>query len=112
MSLAPETSQADMSPLKEAAPWNVPIMLVTEETSQEERSPLKEEASRNMSRMLVISDRSGESAARYAIEDAPLNANSMDSHRMSPHWSMDCSFAALASPLRYILVKSPDMPTV
>ena len=112
MSLAAETSQEEMSPSKEAAFWNAPIMLVTDETSQEEMSPSKEEAPWNMWRMLVTSDRSGESAARYTIDDAPSNANSIDSHCVSPHWSMDRSFAALASPLRWILVKSPDMLTV
>ena len=48
MSLAPETSQEEMSWLKEEAPLNMLVMATAEETSQEEMSWLKEVASRNM----------------------------------------------------------------
>ena len=48
MVVTEETSQEDMSPLKEDASANIWDMVVTEETSHEEMSPLKEEAPRNM----------------------------------------------------------------
>ena len=44
MSATRETSQDDMSPLKEAARTNMDNMLVTEEVSQSEMSWLKEAA--------------------------------------------------------------------
>ena len=44
MYVTDETSQAEMSWLKEAAPSNMPFMYVTDETSQAEMSWLKEEA--------------------------------------------------------------------
>ena len=45
--------------------------------------------------------------------DAPRNAELADSHRMSPHCSIDRSLSALGCcPSRYILVKSPYILTV
>ena len=88
-------------------------MSVTEETSHPERSPLKDWAEKNILDMSVTNDRSGASVARYTIFDAPLNACLMDSHCISPHCSIDCSFRALVpSPDKSIFVKSPDMLTV
>ena len=108
-----ETFQDDMSPLKEEASLNMPAMSVTLETSQDDMSPLKEEAPLNMPAMSVTLERSGTSVALYTMLLAPLNANLIVSHRMSPHWSMETSLRALVeSPDRLILVKSPDMRTV
>ena len=44
MSVTEETSQVEISWLKEVTLWNIPDMSVTEETSQVEISWLKEEA--------------------------------------------------------------------
>ena len=108
-----ETSHPERSELKEEASSNMRDMLVTPETSHPERSPLKEEASSNMRDMLVTSERSGTSFALYTMFDAPRNADSIDSHLVSPHCSIDNSLFALGCcQLRCILVKSPDMLTV
>ena len=93
MSVAPETFQDDMSPWKALAASNIRFMSVTCETSQVERLPLKLVANLNISEMSVTADRSGASVARYTMFDAPLNAPLIDSQRMSPHCSIDCSFS-------------------
>ena len=49
MSVTLRTSQPLRSPLKDAAPENMPLMSVTLRTSQPLRSPLKAAASINMS---------------------------------------------------------------
>ena len=96
MSVIPETFQDDMSPLKARAIANMLLMSVTEETFQLERLPLKRRANMNISEVSVTADRSGASVARYTIFDAPLNAPLIDSQRMSPHCSIDCSFSELS----------------
>ena len=114
MLVADDTFHPDMSPSKEDAPRNILDTSVTPETSQPERSPSKEDAPVNIRCMLSTPDRSGASAALYVMFDAPLNACSIDSHRTSPHCSIDCSFCALAWPpsAKRILVKLPVMLTV
>ena len=112
MLVTAETSQPEMSPLKEEAPLNVLSMLVTVETFQSERLPLKEEASRNMFCIEVTCDRSGASVALYSMPEAPQNAPLMEDHSMSPHWSMDASLDAVESVLpRIILERSPVIDT-
>ena len=88
-------------------------MSVTDDTFQEDMSPLKEVAPENMFSMLVTLDRSGASVALYTILYAPLNASSIVSHCMAPHWSIERNLAAAAelSP-SVILVRSPDILTV
>ena len=111
MSLTDETFQEDRGWLN-AESRNMPFMLVTDETSHPEMSPSKE-VSRNMSSMLVTLDRSGASVALCTILYAPLNASSIVSHCMAPHWSIERNLAAAAelSP-SVILVRSPDILTV
>jgi hypothetical protein len=53
MSETLEVSQPEMSPLKELAPKNMPLMSVTLLVSQVERSPIKELAPSNMKDMSV-----------------------------------------------------------
>ena len=92
MSVADETFQVDTSPLKARATANMPLMSVTEETSQLERLPLKRRANLNISDMSVTEDRSGASVARYTMFVAKVNAFLIDSHRISPHCSIDSNF--------------------
>ena len=60
-------------------------MSVTPETSHGEMSPLKESASANIWDMSVTPERSGTSVARYTMFVALPNAEFIDSHWMSPH---------------------------
>ena len=96
MSVAAETFQPDMSPLKGRAMANIWDMSVTDETSQLERLPLNMKACMNISEVSVTADRSGASVARYTMFIAPLNAPLIDFQRMSPHCSIDCSFNGLS----------------
>ena len=101
----------DMSLLNVEVPSNMDSMSVTDEVSHLEMSPLKEEEA-NMYLVLVTPERSGESVALYTMLEAPLNAFSMLAHPMSPHWSIETSFADVASESpRFILERSPVMET-
>ena len=63
--------------------------------------------------MSVTRERSGASVAAYVMADAPLKALHIVAHRMLPHWSMDCSLAALVElPPSHIEVMLPYMLTV
>ena len=88
-------------------------MFVTDETSHAPMVPLKEAAPSNMWDVSVTLERSGTSVAAYVILDASLNADAMVDQVALPHWSIERSLAALASPPpRWILVKSPEILTV
>ena len=87
-------------------------MSVTDDTSQSEMSPLKDEALWNMKPVLVTRERSGVSVALYTMFDAPQNASHIDVHWAVPHWSMDTSLFATARLARWNLVMPSDMLTV
>ena len=80
----------------------MPDMSVTEETSQEDTSPLKEAAPSNMPDMLATSDRSGSSAALWSTRVAPEKAASIDLQVAFPHRSMEASLDACSWPSRWM----------
>ena len=87
-------------------------MSVTAEVFQADMSPSKAAASANMSCMLVTPERSGTSVAVYTMLEAPRNALSMLDHFMSPHPSIEASFAGKAlGPSRFIRERLPVMET-
>ena len=98
ISVTDEVFQEEMSPLKEEAPSNMNCILDTSETFQDEMLPLKEEAPRNIECMSETPDRSGTSVARYSMFDAPLNMPSMLDHSMSPHWSTCFNSSGVLTP--------------
>ena len=102
----------EISELNNVASLNMYDMSLMLETSQADRSPSKDEAPSNIYLMSVTRERSGTSAALYVMLDAPLNAECIDVHRESPHWSIDISLCASAWLSRRISSMSPDMRTV
>ena len=107
MSVTAETSQKFRCRLKESAPENIRDMSVTEETFHDDMSPLKEAASRNIPDMSVTRERSGTSVASYTMLEAPLKADSMVVHGVSPHWSIDASLAASGWPSSEMASRPP-----
>ena len=87
-------------------------MSVTCETFQFERSPSKVRAPENMLFMSVTSERSGVSVASYRMSEAPLKADSIEAHRLVPHWSIDARLEASTWPSRCIPGKVPYMLTL
>ena len=86
-------------------------MSVTCETFQFERLPSKVMAPENMLFMSVTPERSGASVAAYPIDEAPLKADSIKTHRLEPHWSIDASLEASSWPSRCIPGKVPYILT-
>ena len=89
MSVTLETSHEPMSPLNDLAPLNIPDMSVTLETSHPERSPSKDFAPSNIRAVLVTPERSGTSVALLTMLAAPEKAQLRSFHWWSPHWSSE-----------------------